>query len=273
MKDPRLIPAFVLIFLLSTSGCTTLGPNDMASHGYQGTPEIWKGNEIPPVDILGNVFSAFGKLILWNDKVNNHYVSDETENAVRAYLDKYGKELGNLEVEINRYAPGDAFRRLFTNSGVGPFYRYTFGLLTVLIGDTLLVNRLFGYDSYNPYTHTVYIHSDIPALALYQLARARDYSLRRWRGSYATSRWAIVPDIAQLSYAGDLTFDYLTENNLSDIKADGYRTLYPQLGNYPGIYLWGIGNIVGGILGHPWGRYDEQLESKSPGPFYTKKDI
>lgn len=257
-----------LMFSLSASGCARLKPHEYERYAYKGESVVKEGYRVLPVDWLGNLFGVFSKLILWNWKVKRHNIQDKTEQAVHAYLKTHGKEVGNLAVQLNRYAPQDAWRRLFTNKGVKWPYRLFIGTFVVLIADTLLIDRIFGGDRYNPYTHTVHIHSDLPSIALHELGHARDFTRRRYRGSYAFLY--IIPffDLYHENQATDHAFDYLREEKLVETEIEAYKILYPAYGTYVGSYLIGIAGLVPVIVGHVWGRSEAEglektLQAKS----------
>lgn len=250
---------FVLVgFLVSSSGCATLKPDEYATRGYTGTPEVKKGKNILALDILGNIFSLLPKLLIWDWKVGRHRITKETEDALNAYLKVHAEELGNVAVQLNRWAPADSMRRLFKNSKVGAPYRYTIGFLAVLLGDVLFFDRVLGGDRYNPFTHTVYLYSDLPTIALHELGHARDFAGRKWRGSYALFRFIPFADLYQEYQASEIAFEYTRDQKLYGLELEGYRILYPAYGTYAGSYFLGIGTITFAIIGHIWGRADAE---------------
>ena len=243
-------------FLLSSSGCASLKPEEFAVHGYHGTSTMKEGREILVLDWLGNIFGAFEKLILWNWKVSRHKITEETKASMQAYIDDNQKTLGDVEIQLNRYAPQDAWRRLFKNKGVKWPYRVFMGSLVVLIADTLWINRLFGFDYYNPYTHTVNLYTDIPSVGLHELGHAEDFAERRYRGSYAFLRLIPFFDLYQEYIATDKAFKYIRGKRQLEREIEAYKTLYPAYGTYVGSYLIPYGSVAGAIVGHIWGRSD-----------------
>ena len=93
-------------------------------------------------------------------------------------------ELDGLCVRVNQYAPVDEWKRLTKNDRISPGWRYTVGALS-LVGYTLLPGRIIGVDNYNPYTNSVYVYSDVPALAMEAAAYAKDVKHRDLPGTYA----------------------------------------------------------------------------------------
>ncbi len=83
----RVVGAVVLILVL-TGGCAhepyTMGPKFINPNNVQmdpGEPQIEAGNPHEFLDIAGswlNPYSLLAKLILWDRRVQNHQVSDDT---------------------------------------------------------------------------------------------------------------------------------------------------------------------------------------------------
>lgn len=249
----KLISVLVMIAFMTT-GCAVLKPEQYDEFGYKGEPVVREGARVLPIDWIGNVFGAFAKLILWNWKVERHNTQAETEKAVADYLSSHQETLGNVAVQLNRYAPQDSWRRLFKNSGVKWPYRYTLGILSVLILDTILAGRIFGGDRYDPFTHTVHLYSDLPSIALHELGHAEDFAQRRYRGSYGLFRIIPFVDLYQEYQASHEAFHYIREEKMRDTEIEAYKVLYPAYGTYAGGYLLGYGTMIGAVVGHIWGR-------------------
>lgn len=255
--------AVFLVISLCFSGCATLKPGEMEEFGYKGAPIVREGKPVKPIDWLGNLFGVFSKLILWNWKVERHNIQDDTEKALEAYLEANSGELGDVAVQLNRYAPQDSWGRLFKNKGVKWPYRYTLGFLSVLFLDTILAGRIFGGDRYDPFTHTVHIYSDLPSIALHELGHAHDFALRRYRGSYALLRIIPFTDLYQEYHASHEAFEYVREENMTETEIEAYKVLYPAYGTYAGGYLFRYGSVIGAVVGHIWGRIEaHKLEKK-----------
>lgn len=255
--SPSLSLWMALLLVFSSTGCARLQPSEYAVHGYQGEASFTEGKRILPVDILGNIFGALSKLILWNWKISRHWVREDTQAAAKAYLEKHGSEIGDVKVRFNEYAPIDSLKRLKANKQVKWPYKYTLGLIATLISDTLLVDRIFGGDRYNPFTHTVHIHSDIPSVALHELGHAKDAASRRYKGSYALLRMIPFADLYQEYQASREAFNYLSAEKMNDTKLEAYKILYPAYGTYAGGYfLIPYGSWAGALVGHAVGRYE-----------------
>lgn len=247
-----------LTIAVSTSGCARLQPNEYAEHGYKGTAVVQEGRKVLIVDWLGNFFGAFSKLILWNWKVNRHNITEETEKAVQDYLAEHQDALGDVQVQLNRYAPQDAWKRLIHNKGVKWPYRLFLGTFVVLFTDTLFINRIFAGDYYNPFTHQVNVYSDLPSVALHELGHAKDFAERRYRGSYALFRIVPFADLYQEYQATDKAFQHVRKEKMTKTEIEAYKVLYPAYGTYAGSYggflFIPFGTVIGAIVGHIIGR-------------------
>jgi hypothetical protein len=247
------LSVFLLICLLSTgSGCTRLQKSEHAQYGYHGTAEVQEGKRIVPLDIIGNIFGVLSKLILWNWKMERHWIKEDTQQAVKQYIEVRGEDVGHVSIQYNRYAPQDAIKRLIANKGVAAPYKYTFGLLMFVIVDVILINRIFGGDHYNPFTHTVNLYSDVPSVALHELGHAQDFASRRYRGTYAFLYILPLFNLYHEFKASENAFDYIRDEKLTKTEIEAYKMLYPAYGTYVGSYI--ISPIFGAIIGHIVGR-------------------
>lgn len=253
----------VCMVAISLTGCAVATP--YVPQGDHAT--VTRGRPIPPVDFVGNVFGLLLKLILWNWKVDNHAISQATESSLVAYLDSPNSMTEGTHFSLNEYSPGRALSRLVHNHKVAWPYRLLLGLPITLVFDVVLPGRLFagllGGDSYNPFTDTVSIYSDLPSIALHEAGHAHDTNKRRWKGSYAAFRLVPFVDLYQEYEASDAAFHYFIETGAQAQEIEAYKILYPAYGTYMGSYLPIIGgNLVGALIGHGWGRTKahEQLE-------------
>jgi hypothetical protein len=194
-------------------------------------PQIERGAEYPILDGVGWVLGIPDKIILWDRRVTNHHISAETEVAIAQYLAV--NNLPAVKVRLNQYHSGDEWRRLVANKRVGWGWRYSLGTLSCL-GYTVFPGRVFGGDNYNPFTNTVSIYSDVPAIGLHEGGHAKDFSRRRLPGTYAAVY--LLPG-APLWHEGVATNDalsYLHEHGTAEEQREGYRLLYPAYGTYLG---------------------------------------
>jgi hypothetical protein len=114
---------------------------------------------------------------------------------------------------------------------VGAGWRYTVGILSAL-GYTILPGRLFGGDNYNPYTNTINLYSDLPAVALHEGAHAKDFAVREYKGTYAfLYMWPIVPLYTEAVATSDV-LSYLWANADTEGEQAAYKVLYPAYATY-----------------------------------------
>ena len=244
-----------LVLACSLVGCATTTPYV----GIGPHPQISRGRAIPPVDALGNVFGALSKLLLWNWKMNTHSISEYTEDHLAGYLDHVSTNTEGTLFSLNEYAPLRSLRRLATNRKVAWPYRLIIGLPVTLVVDVVIPGRLFagliGGDSYNPYTDTVSIYSDLPPVAVHEAGHAHDFNSRHLKGTYALIRLIPLLDLYQEYEASDEAFEYFIETGNREEEFAAYKLLYPALGTYVGGYLFPpIGTLGGVIVGHAVGR-------------------
>jgi len=202
--------------------------------------------------------SLLGKLILWDRRVDSHVIGEETEEVMRRYLAH--NELAHVQVRLNMYAPRDEFRRIVDNKSVGAGWRYTLGMISWL-QYTLLPGRVLGGDHYNPFSNTINLFSDIPAIAVHEGGHAKDFADRKWKGTYA---FAYIIPFVNLHHEAVATGDalgYLLAEESHELQVEGYRIMHPAYGTYVGGNLGflfpdqQIGLFIGSVLGgHVTGR-------------------
>ncbi len=237
--------AFIwLSVILLSSGCRVLHPHpiDMSRNGLPATltsaseSQIERGKPRPVIDAIGWVWGIPSKILLWDRRMENHDVSPATQQTIENYLADNG--LDEVKVRLNQYRPIDDWRRLTRNTSVAWPWRYTFGAISVL-GETVIPGRLFGGDHYNPYTGTIHLYSDVPAVALHEGAHAKDFARRTYPGTYAAA-YLITP----LWHERVATNDALAYADFSGdpkLQVETRQVLYPAYGTYVGSSL---GNFV-----------------------------
>jgi hypothetical protein len=205
--------------------------NDGSYQMPKGEPHIERGRPNGFLDASDWIWpgSWLSKLLLWNRKVDSHEISLETERTLELYIAV--NNLQNVKVRLNQYRPGGEWKRLFKNRSVGAGWRYTLGILSVL-GYTIFPGRFFGGDNYNPYTNTVNIYSDIPAIALHEGGHTKDFTQRSYKGSYAAL--TILPFVPLYSegLASSDTLSYLRSEKDLEGEKNAYKVLYPAYGTY-----------------------------------------
>ncbi|MCC7338181.1 MAG: hypothetical protein IT422_24070 [Pirellulaceae bacterium] len=252
--------------LLFSLGCRTLAPQAIDTARIYDSPllldsepQIQRGEPRKVIDAVGWVWGIPNKLLLWNRRVENHKISVDTEAAIANYL--YANQLPTVRVRLNQYRPGEDWSRLVRNKSVGAGWRYTFGAVSVL-GETVLPGRIFGGDHFNPFTNTVHIYSDIPAIAIHEGAHAKDFARRRWKGTYAAVYALPIVPLYHESIASRDVMAYLEAHGSRAEQAAAQRILVPAYATYVGnaggygFPHYGFPIYYGSVLaGHALGRY------------------
>lgn len=234
-------------------------------------PQFVRGRKNLVIDKLGHyVFSLPSKIILWNWSVDNHDISEENEEIFRQYMD--ANSLDTTLVRLNTYAPHKEFARLRKNKDVNGGYKYTLGVITVLFY-TLIPDRLFAGlvsgDHYNPYTNTINVYSNHPAILVHEAGHAKDFAQRSKRGSYAFARLVPGIDLLQEYEASTDAIDYFYCRQDKTNELNAYPILMPAYATYAGGYLGPFGFAGGVIYAHIYSRYyrherREEMAHESP---------
>ncbi len=259
--------ACLMLSMLCT-GCVR-GPRTFSSHRVPENTlcsregqctqdiEIVQGQPNTVIDGLGWIVGIPRKLMLWNSRVDDHSVQPETIAEVATYAEV--NHLDGVCIRVNQYAPIDEWKRLTKNDRINPGWRYTMGTLS-LVGYTLIPGRVFGGDNYNPYTNSVYIHSDVPALAMEATAYAKDVNSRTYPGTYAAVNQLPLVSIWHETINTKDTLDYLQSYGTYEDQKKGMEILYP---NYGAAVGGAFGTVVGAtpvlelggaLVGHVSGR-------------------
>ncbi len=241
-------------------------------------PQIVRGRPHRVLDASGWIWpgSLMGKLVLWDRRVDNHRIGPETEAALQRYL--LVNRIEHVKVRLNAYHVRDEWRRLRANRSVGAGWRYTLGVLGWL-QYTVLPGRFFGGDHYNPYSNTINLYSDIPAIALHEGGHAKDFANRRWKGSYAAIYMIPLVNLYHEAQATSDALGYLLAFEREALQAEGYHVLYPAYGTYVGggistfappldLGLYAAGVIGGHVAGRSaWRqRQRQRAEPATPQP-------
>jgi hypothetical protein len=216
--------------------------------------QIIRGRENIILDGLGHyVLSLPFKLILWNWQVDRHKLSEENEKDLATYLAV--NEMDTVQVRLNTYAPQKEWGRLKRNKDVHGGYKYTLGIFAWL-EYTLIPGRLIGLDNYNPYTNTVNIYSNHPAILTHEASHAKDWRLRKRRGTYALLR-VLVPFFSAyqewVASADAVRYVHCRREDTRELNS--YPILFPAWATYVGAYGGVIGLGGAAIIGHVYGRY------------------
>jgi len=253
------------LFLLGQLGCAAT-PYQFGRF-HPGQPDggalqpivVETGEDHPTLDRIGRIVGFPARLLTLNKKVNNHEISPETLEKLREYLEK--NDITDVYVAVNQYDPKGQWQRLQENDRISPVWRYSVGTLT-WIGYTVFPSRIFGGDRYNPYTNSLNLSSDVPALVLAEAAYAKDIHSQKHPGTYA----AIFNDLPLLSVwrQSKAAADVLGYARLQadwPIEKQAYHVLYPQMGSAlvgtasPFVPVFGpLIGIGGAVVGHAAGR-------------------
>ncbi|MGH7134978.1 MAG: hypothetical protein ACREHD_04515, partial [Pirellulales bacterium] len=168
------------------------------------------------------------RLVTGNRKTNNHNISTATVDKLKAYM--AANDITDVYVAVNEYDPKGQWLRLRENKRVAAGWRYSLGTLNWL-GYSILPNRIFGGDKYSPYTNTLNLSSDVPALVLSAAAYSKDIHSQRLPGTYA----AFVNDMPVLSVwreakAARDVLGYARVRGDWKAEQQAYHVLYPQIG-------------------------------------------
>lgn len=245
----------VMALAVAIAGCSTTVPYV----GQGPHSQITRGRPVPVVDFIGNVFALPLKLLLWSWKVDQHYISPDTEAYLVRYIDRPETVTDGTIYSLNEYAPGRALKRLTKNRKAAWPYRLLLGVPITVIFDVLLPSRLFGGliggDMYNPYTDIVSIYSDHPAVALHEAGHSHDFNKRRYKGTYALVRLIPGVNLWQEYKASDEAIKGFRRLEAPREVCSSYEVLYPAYGTYVGGYLPFIGGpVAGAAIGHLFGR-------------------
>jgi hypothetical protein len=260
-RHPSPIRRFALLLVglaLSLASCRVcdrcLAPREIVVDRPIAAPELVALTKVAPIergkprkvlDGVGWVFGIPAKIILWDRRVENHRVSATTEGTIAEYL--ADNDLEHVKVRINQYAPLKDWRRLRQNRTVGWPLRYTIGTLSVA-AEAVFPGRLLGGDHYNPWTATIHLYSDVPAIAIHEGGHAKDFARRDWPGLYAVAFGLPITVLYPEAIATGDALAYAKRHHDEALVAEGRRILYPAYGTYLG---GAAGQAVGMTIGLP----------------------
>lgn len=231
-------------------------------------PQIERGQPNYLFDSLGNVVSIPQKVILLNPNIDSHIVTSKTEQYLRDFIRDNPDTMDDVKVRINQCSPIQELDRLAKNKKVSLIWRIFPGIPVTIWSS--LTGRVLGGDNYNPYTNTISIYSDDPAVALHEACHAKDFMSKASvmeRDVYAIGRIFSPVALYQEFTASDEAIDYLKKKGDHKEEMHSYSTLYPAFGTYGGSYSGlAYGSILGAFVGHGaglWKAYERRLCYKS----------
>lgn len=270
----------LLAFLTIVSSANGLEPPGIVSEStgeiqfgasLDGAIDIQRGEPNRVLDGVGWVIGVPSKLLLLDSRADNHDVSAATVDKTREFL--FDNNVEGVMVRVNQYDPVGEWKRLIKNDRIGVGWRATIGAAYTL-GYSVLPGRLFGRDWYNPFTDTVHVYSDVPALALEQAAHAEEIRRVSHPGFYSAVQMLPFVGIVHEARAKQAVFEYVDKTGTVDEQAEARRVLAPQLGLELGgqaaafIPQANALTSLGGVaVGHVVGRYQaSRIESAEPAP-------
>jgi hypothetical protein len=217
--------------LLIGSGCAAT-PYHFGHRTQPGVEEpgemvIEEGKPNKTLDRFAWVVGTPARILPLDSRINRHQLSPETTAKLKEYLER--NSLTDVYVYVNHYDPKGQWQRLRENTLVSPVWRYSVGMFS-WIGYTLLPNRVLGGDSYNPYTNSLYLNSDVPAVVLHEAAMAKNVHSRPFPGTYAVVNE--LPLISLMNHGravGDI-LGYARMENDWDTERETYHVVYPRMG-------------------------------------------
>ena len=257
----------IFVGLAMGAGCRILAPQAIDNSEQNIAQELLQANTLAiergerrvVLDSVGWVVGIPSKLLLWDHRIDNHNISEQTESAIAQYL--ASNELEHVKVRLNQYRPWEDAKRLTKNRTMAWPWRYSIGTFSVL-GEALIPGRIFGGDHFNPYTQTIHLYSDVPAIALHEGAHAKDFSRRSYPGTYAAAYGLPIVPLYHESVATRDVIAYSQQTENPDLERQAYNVLYPAYGTYVG---GAIGTVLppvsfpayygSVILGHAAGRW------------------
>lgn len=157
-------------------------------------------------------------------------------------------DLSDVHIAWREYDPSDQWRRLWDNQDIHPIWKYTDGSMRI-IASTILPERVFRLDRYNPHTKTLYLNSADASRAVYAAATAKDFLGHPWPGLYAVSRYVpIVPAYQHGRIAQD-AITYAQNQDNWELERRMYPTAYSRVG---GSLLSEVYGIAPGTSGMPF---------------------
>jgi len=227
----------------------------------QGTPH-------KTLDRFARLVGIPGQFFTLNSKTNNHDVSPETLEKLKTYLER--NDLTDVLVAVNDYDPKGQWQRLRENDRISPLWRYTAGTLNWL-GYVIVPNRVFGGDEYNPFTNTMTLTSDVPALVLAEAAYAKDIHARKNPGAYAAINDLPVLSMIRHSRATSDVLGYARLEHDWEAEKEAYNVLYPQIGSTtfgPASHFVPVAgpflSVGGAVVGHAAGRSVSAVQEPKP---------
>ena len=259
------------VCLICGNGCATVPYRYSRFHpseeDAQSAVVFDYGQPQKTLDSIAWVTGIWSRILSLNSHVNNHDLTDETRAKLTAYLEE--NDLTDVLVRVNQYDPKGEWRRLRENRRVAAGWRYSAGLVS-MAHYTLLPGRVFGGDTYNPFTNTLYINSDVSAVVLHEAAYAKDIHSQSHPGTYAVFNELPVMSLWRHTKGVNDILGYARTNDDWTVERETYRVVYPQMGvhsmSVTGTFApWWEGilfTVAGATAGHVTGQVAISIRNK-----------
>ncbi|MBX7066160.1 MAG: zinc metallopeptidase [Parachlamydiales bacterium] len=246
--------------------------------------EIRVGQSYFILDIIRNILSIPGKILLLNRNLNSGNVSKEIIDKIRDYLHENG--LHDVDVSINEYNPIKIWKRTFSNPKTSILSKCTLGILYAIF-ETLTIPKLTGMlsDSYNPLTNTVNLISNDLSIALHECGHAKDFNSAKYPTLYALANAIPMIGPATTLYqeyqASANAIEHLRQKGDIEGVKEAWKTLTPAFSTYMAyagemcftisspLWIYSLMNIG---LGHLVGQFMAAKE-KTPAPEKPLKEV
>ncbi len=253
------------LILFGFAGCSTFNAYERSDAQFDqstfGAVEIQRGKPRPIVDVSGRLLGLPNRIAVGDARVDNHDISSATEMEITNYLEQ--NQLNYVLVRSNQYAPLNELKRMISNKKIRPIWKSTFGSYN-LLKYTLLPGRLTGGDWYNPYTESLHVYSDSPAVVISRATYAQDIRNRLNPGAYAAIKDLPLAGLGHETLATKLALDWY-ENSSPESYESAKEVLYPNLGASYGGQLASFipyGEVLGKIIGGGVGRLANKVKTR-----------
>jgi hypothetical protein len=223
-------PVLLVICCLGIAGCATTPyrfGHARAAKPVESSPEdvaFEFGTPRPTMDRMRSVVDFPKRIFHPKAGPPARELSLEHQQQLAQYLSQ--NDLTDVRVLVNQYDPQGEWRRLKANHRVSPGWRYTAGLFS-LAGYTVLPGRVFGHNSYNPYTNSLSVNSDRVASAVYEAAWAKDIHGCPLPGTYATAAQLPGFSVVKSTRAVNDVLGYCRIEDNWELEHQTYHECYP----------------------------------------------
>lgn len=207
--------------------------------------QIERGSPNLLIDTIGNILAIPQKLIFVNSQYHSNYVSPETEEILRQYLED--NKLQHVKVRINQWNPIGEIERHFTNPRFSFLVRLVMCPLTIYMS-IFEPERLFGCDHYNPFTDTLHIVSNDPVIALHEAGHAKDSSSRSYPFLYALLAMFAFGALHHEAVASLDSIAYMKAKQFTKLVPHACNTLAPVYATYCAASLLTVVDIAMTVL-------------------------